>query len=95
MAALSPVAIVSTERKGKTDRNDWDTACGNFKTSISNLTLNLLCLHQKCRTYGLFFHFYRERKREKGAEMPPTERDMAVHLRKHLHPADLLQECTR
>jgi hypothetical protein len=37
MAALSPVAIVSTEQKGKTDRNDWDTACGNFKTSISSL----------------------------------------------------------
>jgi hypothetical protein len=25
MAALSPMAIVSTERKGKTGRNDWDT----------------------------------------------------------------------
>jgi hypothetical protein len=37
MASLSPVSIVSTERKGKTDRNDWDTACGgNFKTSISS-----------------------------------------------------------
>jgi hypothetical protein len=36
MAALSPVAIVSTERKGKADRNDWDTAYGNFKTSISS-----------------------------------------------------------
>jgi hypothetical protein len=36
MAALLAVAIVSTERKGKTDRNDWDTACGNFKTSISS-----------------------------------------------------------
>jgi hypothetical protein len=37
MAALFPVAIVSPERKGKTDRNGWDTACGNFKTSISSL----------------------------------------------------------
>jgi hypothetical protein len=37
MAALSAVAIVSTERKGKTDKNDWDTACGNFKISISSL----------------------------------------------------------
>jgi hypothetical protein len=36
MAALWPVASVSTERKGKTDRNDWHTACGNFKTSISS-----------------------------------------------------------
>jgi hypothetical protein len=36
MSALWPVAIVSTERKGKTDRNDWNTACGNFKTSISS-----------------------------------------------------------
>jgi hypothetical protein len=35
MAALSPVAIVSTARKRKTDRNDWDTACGNSKTLIS------------------------------------------------------------
>jgi hypothetical protein len=37
MAALSAVAIVSSERKGKTDRNDCDTACGNLKTSISSL----------------------------------------------------------
>jgi hypothetical protein len=37
MAALSAVAIVSTERKGKTNRNDWSTAFGNFKTSISSL----------------------------------------------------------
>jgi hypothetical protein len=37
MAALSAVAIVSSERKGKTDRNDWDTACGNFKNFISSL----------------------------------------------------------
>jgi hypothetical protein len=37
MAALSAVAIVSPERKGKTDRNDWYTACGNFKASLSSL----------------------------------------------------------
>jgi hypothetical protein len=37
MVALSDVAIVYTEREGKTDRNDWDTACGNFKTSIFSL----------------------------------------------------------
>jgi hypothetical protein len=37
MAALSAVAIVSTERKEKKDRNDWDTACGNFRISISSL----------------------------------------------------------
>jgi hypothetical protein len=37
MAAFSAVAIVSAQRKGKTDRNDCDTACGNFKTSISSL----------------------------------------------------------
>jgi hypothetical protein len=37
MAALSAVAIVSSETKGKTDRNDWDTACGNFKNLISSL----------------------------------------------------------
>jgi hypothetical protein len=28
----SHVAIVPTESKGKTEGNDWDTACGNFKT---------------------------------------------------------------
>jgi hypothetical protein len=27
----SHVAIVPTESKGKTEGNDWDTACGNFK----------------------------------------------------------------
>jgi hypothetical protein len=37
MAALSAVAIVSTERKEKTGRNDWDSACGNFRISISSL----------------------------------------------------------
>jgi hypothetical protein len=37
MAALSAVAIVSSERYGKTDRNDWDTACGKFKNLISSL----------------------------------------------------------
>jgi hypothetical protein len=26
----SHVAIVPTESKGKTEGNDWDTACGNF-----------------------------------------------------------------
>jgi hypothetical protein len=39
MAALSAVAIVSSERKWKTDRNDWYKACGNFKISISSLYL--------------------------------------------------------
>jgi hypothetical protein len=28
----SHVAIVPSESKGKTEENDWDTACGNFKT---------------------------------------------------------------
>jgi hypothetical protein len=28
----SHVAIVPTESKGKTEGNDWNTACGNFKT---------------------------------------------------------------
>jgi hypothetical protein len=40
MEALRPVAFVSNEISGKTDRNesnDWDTACGNFKTPISLL----------------------------------------------------------
>jgi hypothetical protein len=37
MAALSAVTIVSTERKEKMDRNDWDTASGNFRISISSL----------------------------------------------------------
>jgi uncharacterized protein YjlB len=37
MAALWPVAIVSTEIKRKINRNDWHTACGSFKTSISSL----------------------------------------------------------
>jgi hypothetical protein len=31
------VAIVPPESKGKTEGNDWDTACGNFKTSISSI----------------------------------------------------------
>jgi hypothetical protein len=50
MAALSAVAIVSTERKGKTDRNGWDTACGNFKTSISSL-----CNYKNGALYFSFF----------------------------------------
>jgi hypothetical protein len=29
---LRHVAIVPSEIYGKTDKNDWDTACGNFKT---------------------------------------------------------------
>jgi hypothetical protein len=33
----SHVAIVPPESKGKTEGNDWDTACGNFKTSISSI----------------------------------------------------------
>jgi hypothetical protein len=28
----SHVAIVPTESKGKTEGNDWDTACGNLQT---------------------------------------------------------------
>jgi hypothetical protein len=31
----SHVAIVPPESKRKTEGNDWDTACGNFKNSIS------------------------------------------------------------
>jgi hypothetical protein len=31
----SHVAIVRPESKGKREGNDWDTACRNFKTSIS------------------------------------------------------------
>jgi hypothetical protein len=33
----SHVAIVPPESKGKTEGNDWETACGNFKTSISSI----------------------------------------------------------
>jgi hypothetical protein len=33
--AIWPVASVSTERWGKMERNDWYTACGNFKTLIA------------------------------------------------------------
>jgi hypothetical protein len=34
------VAIVPPESKEKTEGNDWDTACGNFKTSISSIYYN-------------------------------------------------------
>jgi hypothetical protein len=34
------VAIVPPESKGKTEENNWDTACGNFKTSISSIYYN-------------------------------------------------------
>jgi hypothetical protein len=37
------VAIVPPESKGKTEENDWDTACGNFKTSISSIYNNKKC----------------------------------------------------
>jgi hypothetical protein len=37
MAALSTVAIVSSEICGKTDRNGWDTASGNLNNLISSL----------------------------------------------------------
>jgi hypothetical protein len=33
----SLVAIAPPESKGKTEGNDWDTARGNFKTSISSI----------------------------------------------------------
>jgi hypothetical protein len=38
------VAIVPPESKGKTEGNDWDTACGNFKTSISTIYYNKKCV---------------------------------------------------
>jgi hypothetical protein len=38
------VAIVPPESKGKTEENDWDTACGNFKTSISSIYHNKKCV---------------------------------------------------
>jgi hypothetical protein len=31
------VAIVPAESKGKREGNDWNTACRNFKTSISSI----------------------------------------------------------
>jgi hypothetical protein len=37
----SHVAIVNPESKGKTEGNDWDTACGNFKTSISSIYITI------------------------------------------------------
>jgi hypothetical protein len=40
----SHVAIVPPESKGKTEGNDWDTACGNFKTSISSIYYNKKCV---------------------------------------------------
>jgi hypothetical protein len=42
----SHVAIVPPENKGKSEGNDWDTACRNFKTSTSSLYYNrarLIC----------------------------------------------------
>jgi hypothetical protein len=43
------LAIVSTERKGKTDRNDWDTTCGNF--------YNLISSQYHYKNGGGFFHY--------------------------------------
>jgi hypothetical protein len=40
--------MVPPESKGKTEGNDWDTACGNFKTSISSI------YHNK----NVFVHFH-------------------------------------
>jgi hypothetical protein len=40
----SHVAIVPPDSKGKTEGNDWDTACGNFKTSISLIYHNKKCV---------------------------------------------------
>jgi hypothetical protein len=44
------VAIVPPESKGKTEGNDWDTACGNFKTSIS-------LIYHNNKKMCLFFFF--------------------------------------
>jgi hypothetical protein len=49
MAALSALAIVSSERYGKTDRNDWDIACGNLQNLISSLN------HYKNGAYNFSF----------------------------------------
>jgi hypothetical protein len=38
------VAIVPPESKGKTEGNDWYTACGNFKTSISSISYTNKCV---------------------------------------------------
>jgi hypothetical protein len=38
------VAIVPPESKGKREGNDWDTACRNFKTSISSIHYNKKCV---------------------------------------------------
>jgi hypothetical protein len=40
----SHVAIVRPESKGKREGNDWDTACRNFKTSISSIHYNKKCV---------------------------------------------------
>jgi hypothetical protein len=58
MAALSAVAIVSTEIKGKMDRNNWDTARGNLKTSISSLYRynSVVCYFSLPKKYSCFLH---------------------------------------
>jgi hypothetical protein len=38
------VAIVPPESKGKSEGNDWETACGSFKTSISSIYYNKKCV---------------------------------------------------
>jgi hypothetical protein len=38
------VAIVPPESKGKTEGNEWDTACGNFKNPISSIYYNKKCV---------------------------------------------------
>jgi hypothetical protein len=57
MAALSAVAIVSTEIKGKRDRNNWDTARGNLKTSSSSLYRykSVVCYFSLPKKYSCFF----------------------------------------
>jgi hypothetical protein len=45
MAALSAVAIVSTDRYGKSDRNDWDTQhVGTLKPQFLHYVTIKLCL---------------------------------------------------
>jgi hypothetical protein len=44
------VAIVPPESKGKTEGNDWDWACGNFKTSISSIYITI-------KNVFVFFHY--------------------------------------
>jgi hypothetical protein len=44
------VALFLPRDEGKKDRNDWDTACGNFKKSISSLYQD-----KNCAYYFLFY----------------------------------------